>query len=98
MQRAGVRESSSERKERIKELKSKQRKVSMTEPVDGESNAVQLSITQFYRSAKSSTQLKLGDNAEKSSVIEGQPKKNRKTSTDLDHTLPKSVRRRLLFD
>ncbi|XP_020248294.1 flap endonuclease GEN-like 1 [Asparagus officinalis] len=83
---------------RIKELKSKQRKVSMTEPVDGESNAVQLSITQFYRSAKSSTQLKLGDNAEKSSVIEGQPKKNRKTSTDLDHTLPKSVRRRLLFD
>lgn len=91
--------------QRMKESKSKQRKASKTEAGDGDkfetpkSNAVQLSITQFYRSSKSVAQPKVGENLETSLVSDGQLKKrSRKMSADTDRPLRKSVRRRLLFD
>ena len=83
--------------QRIKESKSKQRKVSKTKLGDGnkletpKSNAVQLSITQFYRSTKSVPQRKPGNNPENSSCSEGKSKESRNISLDLDRPLPKSV-------
>ncbi|XP_074585365.1 flap endonuclease GEN-like 1 [Curcuma longa] len=57
------------------------------------STEVQLSIKQFYRSTKAVAQ-----DHEKGSFIDSSPCGKREKSTNLDKNLPKSVRRRLLFD
>ncbi|URD98941.1 XPGN [Musa troglodytarum] len=62
------------------------------------STGVQLSITEFYRSEKVLAQPALGDDSEKKSGKGKSPGDNRRKSDDVDKNLPKSVRRRLLFD
>ncbi|KAJ6840602.1 flap endonuclease GEN-like 1 [Iris pallida] len=89
---------------RLKESKSKQRKVSKNivgaadNSESPQSSASQLSITQFYRTTKLATQAKPGEDPENSSCKKGQSTEKRKTNVDLDRRIPKSVKRRLLFD
>ncbi|CAL5087265.1 unnamed protein product [Urochloa decumbens] len=88
--------------QRLKEAKSKSRKSkssassSFETPKGPRPSGVQLSITEFYRSKKG-----LSIESGKKPVGEGQSAKegSRKASDrDLNKSLPKSVRRRILFD
>lgn len=85
---------------RIKEAKLKQRKLDKTELGSGfetpKSDGVQLSITQFYRSTKSKIRPTSSDDAVK--MAHNNAKKGKNLSDDLDNPIPKSVKRRLLFD
>nr|CAD1821553.1 unnamed protein product [Ananas comosus var. bracteatus] len=89
---------------RLKELKSKERKLSSSsgknKSESSRSSGIQLSITEFYRSTKALGQAKQGNEPEKNLLHEEQTVKysRRSSSADLDQNLPKSVRRRLLFD
>ncbi|XP_020114904.1 flap endonuclease GEN-like 1 isoform X2 [Ananas comosus] len=89
---------------RLKELKSKERKLGSSSGKNklesSRSSGIQLSITEFYRSTKALGQAKQGNEPEKNLLHEEQTVKysRRSSSADLDKNLPKSVRRRLLFD
>ncbi|KAJ7962295.1 Flap endonuclease GEN-like 1 [Quillaja saponaria] len=86
----------------MKELKRRKNSSSRPEwkeeiPASPESRSVQLNITNFYRSTKSQLQLEQGDELAKNSGNQGDGtlKVKRKVSSQ---NLPKSVRRRLLFN
>lgn len=92
---------------RLKESKSKERKFnsrsgkSKAGAADNsespKSTGVQLSIIEFYRSAKVLGQAKTGEDPENLNA-EDPPSGSKKKSTAVDQNLPKCVRRRLLFD
>ncbi|KAM3276877.1 hypothetical protein ACQJBY_044969 [Aegilops geniculata] len=91
--------------QRLKEAKSRSRKskLSLAEsmletPKGPRPSGVQLSIKEFYRSKKAA-----GDEAGKKPVVEGETSTSRAGSrrsppVDLTKRMPKSLRRRLLFD
>lgn len=89
----------SKSKERKSNLRSGKNKAGVAENSESlKSSGIQLSITEFYRSTKALGQAKTVEDPEKNLNIEEPPRENRKMSADLDPNLPKSVRRRLLFD
>ncbi|XP_073009879.1 flap endonuclease GEN-like 1 [Typha latifolia] len=93
-----------QKENRLKELKSTERKSNSSPGKEklelSKSNGVQLSITEFYRSAKVVAQAKLGEEPQKNPPREEQQirKERKRVSSDADKNLSKSVRRRLLFD
>ncbi|KAI0499377.1 hypothetical protein KFK09_020280 [Dendrobium nobile] len=83
----------------LKETKSSPRKSSKSK-ADSESpksSGVQLSITEFYRSTKSVARASQTKDKQKNLEVEDS-NKSRKRPPNLEQEIPKSVRRRLLFD
>ncbi|XP_020690164.1 flap endonuclease GEN-like 1 isoform X1 [Dendrobium catenatum] len=83
----------------LKETKSSPRKSSKSK-ADSESpksSGVQLSITEFYRSTKPVARASQTKDKQKNLEVEDS-NKSRKRPPNLDQEIPKSVRRRLLFD
>ncbi|XP_057980559.1 flap endonuclease GEN-like 1 [Malania oleifera] len=86
----------------LKELKRRKKSVLSSDEAHGSSGSpksrgVQLNITEFYRSTKASFQEKHGESIAENSANQGTwtSKEKRKASSP---NVPKSVRRRLLFD
>uniref|UniRef100_A0ACD5XNN9 Uncharacterized protein n=1 Tax=Avena sativa TaxID=4498 RepID=A0ACD5XNN9_AVESA len=92
-----------QREQRLKEEKSRSRKSKVNPATSGfetpkgpRPGGVQLSIKEFYRATKGAA----GDEAagKKPQVEAGQSSKRKASTVDLSKKIPKSLRRRLLFD